>query len=143
MLSFRLDITQLSQTRLRRIRAWLVVAIVGVMAMQSVIGLLLVTSLDYPYLLRQQTRQTERQLQTFRQKVHKQLANMLDFGQEPTQKKENRPAASGAFNLFADALIITLPPCRQYDVIPSQGVGYLLLHGSEFPQKIPHPPRFA
>ncbi len=142
MFRIRLDINRLSQLQLRRIRAWLVVAIVTVMAMQSIIGLLLVTSLDYPDMLQQHTRQTESQLVAVRKKVHKQLANLLDFGQEPTRKKENRPFTGGAFNLFAGMPVIMLPPCRQHDFIPYQGDGYHVLHGSEFPQKIPHPPRF-
>lgn len=140
LFGLRIDIAQLTQRQIRRLRGWLIVAIVGVMFMQSVLTALLVFSIDNPLTFQESYSKSEQTVSQSHKRAKQQLLSLLDFGQEPTKKKQ-ASLNLYVFNLFVEEVGIEVPPCLPTDVTSNADFAYLAGKGLLFHQKIPHPPR--
>ena len=140
LFGLRINIAQLTQRQIRRLRGWLLVAIVGVMFMQSILTALLVFSIDHPLTFQESYAKSEQTVSQSHERAKQQLLALLDFGQEPTKKKQ-ASLNLYIFNLFVEEVAVELPPCLPTDVASNADFAYLAGKGLLFHQKIPHPPR--
>jgi hypothetical protein len=138
----RIDIAKLTQPQIRRLRGWLLVAIVGVMCIQSILTALLVFSLDNPLSFQESCIKSEHKVSKSQQRLREQLLSLLDFGQEPTKKKQ-ASLNLYVFNLFVEDVQIEVPVCVPIDTQKKALFAYLDGKGLLLHQKIPHPPRFV
>lgn len=136
----RIDISKLTRRQILRLRGWLLVAIVGVMFMQSVLTALLVFSIDNPLTFQESYAQSEQTVSQSHERAKQQLLSLLDFGQEPTKKKQ-ASLNLYVFNLFVEEVAVELPPCLPTAFASNADFAYLAGKGLLFHQKIPHPPR--
>lgn len=140
LLGLQIDITQLTKRQILRLRRWLLVAIVGVMFMQSILTALLLFSIDHPTSFQESYSKSEQVVSNKQQKIKQQLLSLLDFGQEPTKKKQ-ASLNLYVFNLFVEEVAIEVPACLPTAFASNADFAYLAGKGLLFHQKIPHPPR--
>lgn len=140
LLGLQIDITQLTKRQILRLRRWLLVAIVGVMFMQSILTALLLFSIDHPTSFQKSYSKSEQVVSNKKQKIKQQLLSLLDFGQEPTKKKQ-ASLNLYVFNLFVEEVAIEVPACLPTAFASNTDFAYLAGKGLLFHQKIPHPPR--
>ena len=140
LFGLRINIAQLTQRQIRRLRGWLLVAIVGVMFMQSILTALLVFSIDNPLTFQKSYTKSAQTVSQSHERAKQQLLSLLDFGQEPTKKKQ-ASLNLYVFNLFVEEVAVELPPCLSTAFTSNADFAYLAGKGLLFHQKIPHPPR--
>lgn len=140
LFGLRINIAQLTQRQIRRLRGWLLVAIVGVMFMQSILTALLVFSIDNPLTFQESYAKSAQTVSQSHERAKQQLLSLLDFGQEPTKKKQ-ASLNLYVFNLFVEEVAVELPPCLSTAFTSNADFAYLAGKGLLFHQKIPHPPR--
>ena len=84
----RIDISTLTRPQIRRLRGWLLVAIVGVMFMQSVLTALLVFSIDNPLTFQESYAKSE------------QTVSPVSYTHLDVYKRQSKPFADGYAKMF-------------------------------------------
>ncbi len=143
MFHFNIDIQKLTKKQIAKLKSWLALAIVAVLLGQSVVGYLLIFSLEEDQHFSQEISKTELKVKQLHQETKQKLLALIDF--EQSSDKQNRGGNSSLnltpFNLFCEDLSIQLP--IHYSSVFSQkrNYTYLNLYHFNIYVKIPHPPR--
>lgn len=143
MFTFNIDIQKLTKQQIAKLKSWLVLAIVAVLLGQSVVGYLLVFSLEADQHFSQEISKTELKVKQLHQETKQKLLALIDF--EQSSDKQNRGGNSSLnltpFNLFCEDLSILLPIHYSYVFSQKRNYTYLNLYHFNIYLKIPHPPQ--
>ncbi len=143
MFHFNIDIQKLTKQQIAKLKSWLALAIVAVLLGQSVVGYLLIFSLEEDQHFSQEISKTELKVKQLHQETKQKLLALIDFDQ--SSDKQNRGGNSSLnptpFNLFCEDLSIQLPIHYSYVFSQKRNYTYLNLYHFNIYLKIPHPPQ--
>lgn len=143
MLFLRLNIAKFSPERIRKIKTLVMISVVAVFFAQSSLTFLLVYSIDNPQSFQKHYLKADKKVMTLHETIEKQLIDLLDFGQDPTQKKRaNSNQTVSLFNLFVEKVGLELPNSQVVSTKVIANFNYKIGQFQFFYQKIPHPPQF-
>ena len=143
MLFLRLNIAKSSPERIRKIKTLVMISVVAVFFAQSSLTFLLVYSIDNPQSFQKHYLKADKKVMTLHETIEKQLIDLLDFGQDPTQKKRaNSNQTVPLFNLFVEKVGLELPNNQVVSTKVIPNFNYKISQFQFFYQKIPHPPQF-
>ncbi len=143
MLFLRLNIAKFSPERISKIKTLVMISVVAVFFAQSSLTFLLVYSIDNPQSFQKHYLKADKKVMTLHETIEKQLIDLLDFGQDPTQKKSaNSNQTVSLFNLFVEKGGLELPNNQIVSTKVIANFNYKIGQFQFFYQKIPHPPQF-
>lgn len=143
MLFLRLNIAKFSPERIRKIKTLVMISVVAVFFAQSSLTFLLLYSIDNPRSFQKHYLKADKKVMTLHETIEKQLIDLLDFGQDPTQKKRaNSNQTVSLFNLFVEKVGLELPNNQIVSSKVIANFNYKIGQFQFFYQKIPHPPQF-
>lgn len=144
MLFFRLNIAKFSPERIQKIKTLVMISVVAVFFIQTFLTFLFVYSIDNPQSFQKHYLKADKKVMTLHETIEKQLFDLLDFGQEPTQKKRtNSNQTVSLFNLFVEKVGLELPKSQLVSSEVIANFNYKIGQFQFFYQKIPHPPQFV
>lgn len=144
MLFFRLNIAKFSPERIHKIKTLVMISVVAVFFIQTFLTFLFVYSIDNPQSFQKHYLKADKKVMTLHETIEKQLFDLLDFGQEPTQKKRtNSNQTVSLFNLFVEKVGLELPKSQLVLSEVIANFNYKIGQFQFFYQKIPHPPQFV
>lgn len=108
---------------------------------QSTLAFLLYISINDPIKFTSETREVDNKVSKVHRQIEKQLLSLLDFGQEPTQKKQTNTNLVFSFNLFVEEISISLNQAPIWIAPKEDHFYYKIGYFETFYQKIPHPPQ--
>jgi hypothetical protein len=143
VLFLRLNIAKFSPERISKIKTLVMISVVAVFFAQSSLTFLLVYSIDNPQSFQKHYLKADKKVMTLHETIEKQLIDLLDFGQDPTQKKSaNSNQTVSLFNLFVEKGGLELPNNQIVSTKVIANFNYKIGQFQFFYQKIPHPPQF-
>lgn len=130
-------ISQLSSGQISQARRWVIFSIFIVFFAQSLLAFLYCFSTNSPVEFNNHNAQIDQKMT----EVHKRIIDLLDFGQKPTQKKQNSFNLAFSFNLFVEEPRLTIPT-HIYSSVPKQ-LNYFYKTGycQDFQTKLLRPPQ--
>lgn len=138
---FKLNIDSLTPSQIAKARRWVVFSIFVIFIAQSTLAFLLYISINDPIKFTSETREVDNKVSKVHRQIEKQLLSLLDFGQEPTQKKQTNTNLVFSFNLFVEEISISLNQAPIWIAPKEDHFYYKIGYFETFYQKIPHPPQ--
>ncbi len=143
MYYFKIDIQQLTQRQILRLKSWLSLAIFAVLLGQSIVSYLLVSNLQNTETFNTEVSQTEAKVRKIQHETTQKIIALLDL--EHSSDKQNNSGNTGShvvpFNLYCENLLIELPENQNIAEISATNFLYLNLYHFNSYLKIPHPPQ--
>lgn len=143
MYYFKIDIQQLTQRQILRLKSWLSLAIFAVLLGQSLVSYLLVSNLQNTETFNTEVSQTEAKVRKIQQETTQKIIALLDL--EHSSDKQNHSGNTGSqvmpFNLYCENLLIELPENQNIAEISATNFLYLNLYHFNSFLKISHPPQ--
>lgn len=139
---FNIDIQQLTNKQISRLKNWLTVAIVAVLFGQSVVSYLLVFAIDQNEEFHIEMAISGQKVSSLHKKTVEKIVRLLDLDHKT--EKQNRPTHTvSTFNLYCESLVIELPLPTHFSYKNSSNYLYLNLYQFYTSFEIPHPPCVA
>jgi len=135
------NITNLSSANINKAKKWVIYSIICVFIAQSGLTLILFQSLNFPTAFSQKTIEAEKGILSLSKNIENKLNDIIDFGQDPTEKKSSNLNTFMGFNLFLEKIKIEIPLLSTFILLIFNNFLYKNDYNLIFINKIIHPPR--
>lgn len=130
-------INQLSSGQISQARRWVIFSIIIVFFAQSLLAFLYCFSTNNPVEFSNHNAQIDQKMT----EMHKRIIDLLDFGQKPTQKKQNSFNLAFSFNLFVEEPGLVVPSKICFATPKQLNYFYKTGYYQDFQTKLLRPPQ--